>query len=140
MYNEINASNLEDIVENFIINFEHRKNVLVEKFESKREELLPSLIKLTNFLEYYLNKNNIDSILFIEEGNFFINLKISENNIIIWLANINNKNSNYIALSKTSDYIFNKSDIKLINRFLQCNNETIIDSLIKEINDKYVDF
>ena len=140
MYNEINASNLEDIVENFIINFEHRKNVLVEKFESKREELLPSLIKLTNFLEYYLNKNNIDSILFIEEGNFFINLKISENNIIIWLANINNKNSNYIALSETSDYIFNKSDIKLINRFLQCNNETIIDSLIKEINDKYVDF
>ena len=140
MYNEINASNLEDIVENFIINFEHRKNVLVEKFESKREELLPSLIKLTNFLEYYLSKNNIDSILFIEEGNFFINLKISENNIIIWLANIGNKDSNYIALSKTSDYIFNKSDIKLINRFLQCNNKTIIDSLIKEINDKYVDF
>ena len=140
MYNEINASNLEDIVENFIINFEHRKNILVEKFESKREELLPSLIKLTNFLEYYLNKNNIDSILFIEEGNFFINLKISENNIIIWLANIGNKDSNYIALSKTSDYIFNKSDIKLINRFLQCNNKTIIDSLIKEINDKYVDF
>ena len=140
MYNEINASNLEDIVENFIINFEHRKNILVEKFESKREELLPSLIKLTNFLEYYLNKNNIDSILFIEEGNFFINLKISENNIIIWLANLGNKDSNYIALSKTSDYIFNKSDIKLINRFLQCNNKTIIDSLIKEINDKYVDF